>query len=355
MILLAPGPVPISKTISRIADINNMPYFRGQIFAQMMLDLTENLKYLFGTKYTPLSITCSGTGLMEMAIVNLTNPGDEVIVINGGNFGKKWVQMCSSFGLSVREFKVDYGKGPDLEKLSTFVNNKTKALFINAHETSTGYLYDLRSISQLINGINKDILFIVDGVSSIGADEYKMDEWGIDCSMVCSQKALAAMPGMSFIVFSDKAKNQIKQTSRHKCYFDAIDYEKNISRGMTPFTPAVVTLMQVSHQLEHIRDIGINSYVDKHRILAKIFRDKFNSCDGFGFLPERPSNALTALMLPKKIKMMMLINSLKDKYDWWLAPNPINIDDFVRVSHMGDLSPEIMIDVANKILELCND
>lgn len=350
MLLLAPGPVPIEHDIASIGAIEMLPYFRGRDFANLMINLTEDAKVLFDTKATPLTITASGTGLMEMAIVNLLNPKDSVVVINGGNFGKKWVNMCKAFELRVLDFSVELGRSPDLAMLAHSIPSDAKALLINAHETSTGYLYDLCAIGEICR--SRNLLYIVDGVSSIGADEYHMDEWGIDCSMVSTQKALGAMPGLGFIAFSDRAIERIHEVKRPRCYFDALDYLANIKRGMTPFTPAMVAILQIREVLNKIKQNGMSQLIDRHKKLADAFRSVFLNHPDFSIFPERPSNALTALRLPKWISASTLIETLRDKLDWWLAPNPTKSEEYIRVSHMGALDIGIMKEVGETILDI---
>lgn len=347
MLLLAPGPVPISAELAEIARIAHPPYFRGEVFARMMLDLTADLRLLFRTSATPLTVTSSGTGLMEMAIVNLLDPGERVVVINGGNFGRKWVRMCRSFGVEVAEFPVPLGRSPDLEALAAAIPDDARALLVNAHETSTGLLYDLRGIGEIAR--RRDLLYIVDGVSAIGADEYRMDEWGIDCSMVSTQKALGCMPGLGFIAFSERARRVIPTVKRQRCYFDAADYETNLPRGMVPFTPAVYAILQIRKQLETIKNIGIDGFVERHRRLAQAFREAVLADPRFGLLPERPSNAITAVTLPPGVGATRLVRHFQREHDWWFATNPTGNEDFLRVSHMGDLDAGLMREVAARI------
>ena len=348
MLLLSPGPVPIEKGMYDVALIEQLPYFRGENFAEIVLEVTENMKCAFQTKFTPLTITASGTGLMEMAIVNLLDQDDKVIVINGGTFGQKWISMCRAFNIVVKEFKVELGKTPDYDRLNELLNSDDiNALLINVHETSTGYLYDIRKISEMVH--EKDTLFITDAVSSIGADDFQMDEWHVDCAMVSTQKALALMPGLGFIVFNDRAQDIIKKTRQPRFYFDALDYSKNILRGMTPFTPAMNVILQVRERVKQLKEKGIDNFIEKHAELAKTFRDRIIHHEVFGFLPERPSNALTAITLPPCVLMSQLVKYMKDEYNWWFAPNPTNREDYLRISHMGNLSNELMIEIADKI------
>ena len=347
MLLLAPGPVPLSPELLATTQVEHTPYFRGEIFARMMLELTDDLRLLFRTTATPLTITASGTGLMEMAIVNLLAEGTRVVVVNGGNFGAKWVRMCRQFGLEVIELPVALGRSADLDALRDAIPSDARALLVNAHETTTGNLYDLKGMGVIAR--HKGLLFVVDGVSSIGADEYRMDDWGIDCSLVSSQKALGCMPGLGFIAFSERARALIPGVKRHRNYFDALDYEQNLPRGMVPFTPAVYALLQVKRQLENIRAMGIDGWVERHRQRAHAFREAMLTDGRFSLFPERPSNALSAVVLPAGITATPLVEYLKHEHDYWLAKNHPGCEHFLRVSHMGHLDPDVMREVAQRI------
>jgi aspartate aminotransferase-like enzyme len=347
MLLLAPGPVPIAPELAAAAQAPHLPYFREEVFARLMLELTADMRLVFRTRATPLTVTASGTGLMEMAIVNLLNPGERVVVVNGGNFGKKWARMCRCFGVEVVEFGVPLGRSPDLAALAASIPRDARALLVNAHETSTGLLYDLQALGAVAR--DKGLLFVVDGVSAIGADEYRMDDWGIDCSMVSTQKALGCMPGLGFIAFSERARALIPSVRQPRCYFDALDYENNIPRGMVPFTPAAYAILQMRRQLETIKAGGIDGFVERHRRRAQAFREAILADPRFGLFPERPSNAITTVTLPAGVGANRLVEHFKREHDWWFATNPTGNQDFLRVSHMGDLGEDLMRDVALQI------
>ncbi len=349
--LFAPGPVEMEKDICDIASLQSLPYFRGREFAETVIRVTEDIKYLFQTKNTPLTITASGTGVMEMAIVNLLNLGDKVVVVNGGNFGQKWVDMCSAFGVNVEQLKVALGKSPDLDLLSQMLKPDVKAVLINMHETSTGYLYDIEQIGRLTN--EKDILLIVDGVSSIGADEFTMDKWFVDCAMVSTQKALALMPGLSYIAFSERALQTMPNVKRGRFYFDALDYLRNIPRGMTPFTPAMISILQVEARMKQIREVGLDNWIKRQADLAEAFRKELlDSSEEFELFPEKSSNALTAVALPEYAPASKVIVYMRDKYNWWFAPNPTKSEKYIRVSHMGNIDGDMMKLVVVRLLEI---
>jgi len=194
---------------------------------------------------------------------------------------------------------------------------------------------------------------IVDAVSSIGADYFLMDEWNCDCAVVSSQKALACMPGLSFIVFSERAWEVIPTIKRHRYYFDAEEYMKNIQRGMIPYTPAMNVTFQVHERLKRIRKTGISTYIDNHIAKANAFRDRILNSGQFALFAERQSNALTSIRLPEYSSMSGIIKYIREKYNWYIAPNPTHDKRYLRVSHMGDISIENMLELVDKIEEAC--
>lgn len=351
MLLFTPGPTEIEQSIRDIGSMR-LPYFRGQAYTEMMLELTENLKYLFQTENTPLTLTSSGSGVMEMALLNLLNPEDKVVVLNCGTFGSKWVTMCRAFGIIPHEIKADLGKIPDLEELRNALADDIKAVLVTAHETSTGLLNDVKEIGTITHP--KGVLLIVDAVSSIGADHFLMDEWNCDCAVVSSQKALACMPGISFIAFNERAWEVIPEVRRDRYYFDAEEYLKNIRRGMVPYTPAMNVTFQVHERLHRIRRSGIDAYIDQHITKANVFRERILNSGEFTLFAERQSNALTSIRLPDGCSMSEVISFIREKYDWYLAPNPTHDERYLRVAHMGDITIDNLLELADKIEEACH-
>lgn len=348
--LFTPGPTEIEADIRSIAE-EPLPYFRHPVYSDMILELAEGFKMIFQTEQSPLIITASGTGVMEMAIQNLTDSGDKVVVLNCGTFGKKWVQMCEAFGLEVINFQVPYGQLPNLAELELNLTDDIKALFVTAHETSTGLLNDIEAIGKLV--CNKDTLYIVDAVSSIGADVFYMDKWQCDCAIVSSQKALACIPGISSIVFSEKAWGIIPLVKRQRYYFDAMEYANNATRGMLPYTPAMNVTYMLYERFKRIQHVGLDEYINQHALKATGFRRQMVAMEGFSLFPERMTNALTALVLPENCKMHDIVNYIRDKYDWYVAPNPTQDESYLRVSHMGNISTDDLTLLAERINEAC--
>ena len=349
--LFAPGPVEMEEEICRVAAMPSLPYFRGAEFAEIVKSVSQDVKYLLQTGSTPLPVTASGTGLMEMSVVNLLDPGDTAVVINGGAFGQKWVDICEAYGVRTIECKAELGRDPDLNQLSDLITSQVKAVLINMHETSTGHLYDISAISSLIS--QSDALFVVDGVSSIGADPFEMDAWGIDCAFVSTQKALALLPGLGYIAFSERALERMSRITRQRYYFDVRPYLLNMPRGMTPFTPAMACILQMQKRMMQIKTIGLEQWIQKHTALASFFRLRLlETSSEFAIFPDRSSNALTSVRLPDDIPSEDVIAYLRDRYNWWFAPAPTRMaSKYLRVSHMGNVDGKTMGEVVTKLAE----
>ena len=341
--LYTPGPTEMAEEIRKIGSYP-LPYFRSTEYCSHVIELTEDLRYLFQTENTPLTITASGTAGMEMALVNLFNPSDQVVFINGGTFGAKWGQLARSLGLETIEVVCGHGKDLSLSSMLEAIPTHTKGLLLTAHETSTGQRYDIKEISRALE--NQDIFVVVDGVSSIGSDPFKMDEWGIDCAISCSQKGLACMPGLVFVAFSDRARYRLQHTRHYRGYLDARIYFDNIGRGMLPYTPAIHATFQVARKLKIIKDMGIEGYVNQHLLRAKAFRHEMTSECMFSIFPESPSNAISAMNLPLGVSAHSLIEMMRIKYNAVLPLNPTKSDRFIRVSHMGEQSVDDIVQLA---------
>lgn len=348
--LFTPGPVEMEASICEIAACPNLPYFRGSKFAEIVRSVSEDVKYLFQTDSQPLPITASGTGLMEMAVTNLLDQGDTAVVMNGGTFGQRWVEICEVYGVQVTQLKTALGKSPDLNVLNEMLNTGVDAVLVNMHETSTGLLYDIKELGALVRA--SGAMFIVDGVSSIGADQFQMDEWDVDCAFVGTQKALALPPGLGYIAFGERALENMSRVKRPRYYFNAPAYLSNLTRGMTPFTPAMTLILQIQERLKQIKTMGLDLWIQHHADLAQAFRERLLSRSSeFAIFPERSSNGMSGILLPEDVSAGALIAYMREQYDWWFAPVSTPLKDrYLRVAHMGNVDRNLMELAADRLL-----
>ena len=345
------GPVMSSDEVRKIG-AEQVPYFRTPEFSKIMLE-SESLMKKF-TKAPEGSrvvfITGSGTASMEASIMNVFNENDKVLVVNGGSFGHRFVQLCDVHHVPHTEIKLDMGKALKVEMLKQFENSGYTGFLVNVHETSTGVHYDIEMISEFCK--RNHIFLVVDAVSSFLADEFDMAALDVGIMITGSQKALACPPGISIIVFSPKG---VKRVEAHECqcmYLDLKDALKNGERGQTPFTPAVGTLLQINARLNEIEASGgAESETQKIAALAEDFRNKIKGLP-FEIVSESMSNAVTPLH-PVTASAKDIFNILKDEYGIWICPNGGELADTVfRVGHLGALTVEDNTTLVNAFKEL---
>lgn len=264
MINFTVGPVQSCEEVRKIG-YEQVPYFRTSEFSSVMKENEKLMKKFAGadSDSKALFITGSGTASMEAVIMNVFNCNDKVLIVNGGSFGQRFVDICSIHDIPYTEIKLDYGKTLTKEKLEQYDNGEYTGFLINVHETSTGVLYDLNMISDFCK--KNHLFLVVDAISSFLADSINMSEQGIDVMITGSQKALACPPGISVIVLSNKAIDRINKNNVKSLYFDLKNALKNAERGQTPFTPAVGILLQINKRLKLIDSTGgVESEIKKY-------------------------------------------------------------------------------------------
>ena len=339
MINFTVGPVQSNESVRAIGS-EQVPYFRTPEFSQIMLENERLIKRFANAPEDARAvyITGSGTASMEAVIMNTLTPQDKAIVINGGSFGKRFVQLCQIHNIPYSEIVLEPGTALTEAMLVPYDNQQYTSFIVNVHETSTGVHYDIGLISRFCK--RNHLFLIVDAISSFLADPFNMEEFCVDVMITGSQKALACPPGVSVIVLSQKAINRVN-CNDPKCLYLNLKYAlKDGERGQTPFTPAVGILLQINARLKEIELAGgVQSETNKIHALAEDFRAKIVGLP-FEIVSESMSNAVTPLH-PKTASAYDIFTVLKNEYGIWVCPNGGQLKDYIfRVGHIGALTTE---------------
>lgn len=333
------GPVQASDEVCAIG-AEQVPYFRTDEFSAMMLENEKLIKKFAKAEEDARAvfITGSGTASMEAVIMNTLTSTDKAIVVNGGSFGQRFVQLCSVHKIPFSEITLEMGQPLTQEMLEKYDNKGYTAFIVNVHETSTGVYYDLNMVSEFCKKNN--LFLIVDAISSFLADELDMEKLGVNVMITGSQKALACPPGISVIVLDKKAIARVEVNDPKSMYFDLKDALKNGERGQTPFTPAVGILRQIHVRLKEIEATGgVENEITKIAEIAADFRKKIQGLP-FEIVSESMSNAVTPLH-PTTASANDIFQILKNEYQIWVCPNGGALKDKVfRVGHIGALTKE---------------
>lgn len=345
------GPVMSSKEVCSIGALQ-VPYFRTAEFSEIML---ENEKYMLQYTKAPVGsktvfMTCSSTGSMEAVIMNCFTPKDKVLIINGGSFGQRFVDICEIHEVPYVALELEHGRKLTKEKLYEYDDQDFTGLLVNVDETSTAVLYDTKMLGEFCKKNN--LFFVCDCVSSFLADPFDMEECGADVMITGSQKVLACPPGISIIVLAPKGLERVESSNVRTMYFDLKNALKNQERGQTPFTPAVGILLQINERLKEIdRNGGADAEVNKVAAQARDFREKIKDLP-FELVSESPANGVTSVH-PTTADAYEIFLKLKDEYGIWICPNGGEMKNTIfRVGHIGALSHDDNTTLVNAFKDL---
>jgi aspartate aminotransferase-like enzyme len=340
--LFVPGPVEIDEETRRVG-AQRLPYMRTAAFSAFTLEVVEDLRRLLGTTGDVAILTASGTAAMEATVLSLFGPADRVLVIDGGTFGRRFVEICEIHGVPHEVLELSPGQDLDLQAFAARLSGGAfTGVLVNAHETSTGALYDVQGMGRVMEGAAS--ILVVDAISSLCADPYRMDDWGVDATIFSSQKGLALPPGLAFVALGPRARARALTAPRRSLYLHLADYLKDGKRGQTPYTVAVGLLLQTAHRLRALHATGMDAVVAATAARARAFRAGLSGLP-VQVLPARPSNALTALRLQnekeklskEKLSAAELVERMAERHGLVLAPNGGSLRESVfRVSHLGD-------------------
>ena len=345
------GPVMSDENVRAIG-AEQVPYFRTPEFSEIMIENEALMKKFAkaGDDARVVFITGSGTASMEATVMNVFDQNDKVLVVNGGSFGHRFVELCEIHDIPYEEIKLNVGKALKKEQLDVYSGKGFTGFLVNVHETSTGVYYNIDMISEFCK--KNGIFLVVDAISSFLADDFNMKELGVQVMITGSQKALACPPGISVIVLSHEAVERIEGHSVKCMYFDLKSALKNGERGQTPFTPAVGILRQINARLKAIDTAGgVETETRKIAELAQDFREKIKGLP-FEIVSESMSNAVTPLH-PLNVSAYGVFMKLKEEYGIWVCPNGGKLKDSVfRVGHIGALTKDDNTTLVNAFKDL---
>jgi len=340
-LLMIPGPTPVPQSIL-LAGAKPMINHRGPEFRAALDECTQGLKRIFQTKHEMYILTASGTGGLEAAVVNFLSPGDLVLSVSIGAFGDRFATIASTYGAKVEKLDFEMGKAADPAKVKTRLaadsKKEIKAVLVTHNETSTGVTNDLAAIAKVVR--EHGALLLVDGISSLVAIEFRMDEWGVDVMVAGSQKAFMIPPGLCFIAVGERALAAMEQAKMPRFYFCLKQAKKYLDQGQTPWTPAVPQVLQLREALKLLEKEGRENCLARHARLAKATREGVKAL-GLKLLADEAvaSNAVTAVRKPEGMAVAAIRKLMLEKYDVVLAGGQGSLkDDIFRIGHLGLVS-----------------
>src|SRR4051812_3171492 len=284
-----PGPVEVSEKTFK-AFCSPMIGHRGQGFKDLYAKMQPQLQQLLSTRQLVYLSTSSAWGIMEAAIRNLV--AKKVLNCMCGAFSDKWLDVSKRCGKEAEPLQVAWGSPIRAEQIDAkLATGQFDALTLIHNETSTGVMSPLEEIAALKKKY-PDVMFIVDGVSSMSAVKIDFDALGIDVLLAGTQKAFAMPPGLSVFVCSPAALAKAAQTKDRGYYFDFVEFQKNAEQSMTPSTPSIGHVYALASKLEDFLAEGLDARFARHKKLSQMTRD-WAAGHGLNCFPEKGYESVT--------------------------------------------------------------
>ena len=347
--LFVPGPTNVPDEIRRVMDVP-MEDHRAPDLPAFTLPLFADLKKIFKTETGQVFLfPASGTGGWEAAITNTLNPGDKVLAARFGQFSHLWIDLCQRLGLDVQIVECDWGTGVPVQIfadiLAADTQHEIKAVLATQNETATGVQSNIATLRTAMDAAGHPALLYVDGVSSIGSVDFRMDEWGVDLAVSGSQKGFMLPAGLAIMAASQRALEVSKTATMHRCYFDFKDMIATNATGYFPYTPPMTLLRGLRASVDRMLGEGMDNIFARHNFLAEGVR---RAVAAWGLEicakgPEWYSDTVTAIVVPEGFDANAVIGRAYHSYGLSLGAGlSVVAGKVFRIGHLGDLN-ELML------------
>ncbi len=340
-----PGPTNIPEELRRACDMPTMDH-RSAHFADILQPALAGVKNVLKTKSAEVFLFPStGSGGWETALTNTLSAGDKVLASNNGMFSQKWIDMCQRHGLDVEVASVPWGQGIPVDRYAEILaadkTHEIKVVLATHNETATGVVSDIAAVRAAMDASNHPALLFVDGVSSIGSMDFRMDEWGVDVAVTGSQKGFMLPVGLAITAFSPKAMAAIESANLPRWYFDVRDMQSGYKINGYPYTPQVGMLNGLKVSCDMLLSEGLDNVFARHARIAEGVRRAINAwgMNLCAVSPELYSNSVSAILTPKGFDATALVTHASVKYGLAFGGGLGEVAGKVfRIGHLGSLT-----------------
>jgi aspartate aminotransferase-like enzyme len=337
-ILFTPGPVSVSPRVLA-AGGRPMIHHRTDEFHNILESVIQKLKTLFGTDQDVLLVHATGRGAMEGAIRNLFSPGERILCICNGKFGHMFADIAGVCELETRRIFEDWLAPVIPEQVEDIIRNdpSIKAVTMVHSDTSTAMENPIREIGEIVR--KNDRLLIVDCVSSLGAMEFRLDDWEVDVAITASQKGLMSPTGISFVAINHRGWSAAEKAGKPGYYINFQNIRKFFEeKKETPGSTPVSLVASVNESLSAIFEEGLENVYKRHATVSRGIKNSVRAM-GLTLLPEgdvKRSHAVTLIKTPNSVDPSRVKQMAKEKYGVSIASAQGELKDSAfRVGHLG--------------------
>lgn len=347
--LYIPGPTNVPQRVRNAMNLEQED-MRAVDFPDFTLPLFEDMKKMFKTETGRVFIyPASGTGGWEAAVSNTLSAGDKVLMSHFGHFSYLWVDLCQRHGLDVQALEIEWGEGVPVEQyakiLKADTNKEIKAVFATHNETATGVASDVAAVRKALDDADHPALLFVDGVSSIGSLDFRMDEWGVDLCVSGSQKGFMLPTGLGIVCASQKALEARKTATLPRTFFSFDDMIATNDNGFFPYTPPTNLLRGLRESMNMMLEEGLENVFARHTRMAIAVRKAVEAW-GLTLVAKEEkwySDTVSAIYVPDGFDGNEVARHAYKYYNLALSISLGKIaGKAFRIGHLGDLN-EMML------------
>jgi len=340
--LFTPGPTPLLPA-AQFAEASFTAHHRTADFRNLFTRVLADMKEFIGTQNDVLVLACSGTGVMEASVSNLTSPGDKILVLTAGKFGERWTALGKAYGCNVDVLSKPYGETFALDEIKARLTPDIRAVYTQATETSTGARHDVKGIAKLVHSTGADTLLVLDAITGLGTTHLDVDGWGVDLIVGGSQKALMIPPGLAYCAVSERAWQRMETTKSPRYYFDLRKERKSAAKGESAYTPATTLFAALGAALDYIRQLGNGSVaagredlVNNAELAAEMTRAGAKALGLKLFAPSSPAAAVTAIESPAGVDSGAIVKEFRETFNAVVANGQGEMKGkLFRMAHIG--------------------
>ncbi|CAN7720031.1 aminotransferase class V-fold PLP-dependent enzyme (plasmid) [Aminobacter sp. NyZ550] len=346
--IFIPGPTNIPEILRKAVDMPTVDH-RGPLFARILRPALDGVKRVLKSEHAEIIVFPStGTGGWEAAITNTLSPGDKLLATRNGVFSHRWIDMCRRHGLDVDVVDQKWGDGIPADRLAEILaadtSHEIRAVLATHNETATGVRSDIAAVRGALDVAGHPAMLFVDGVSSIGSMDFRMDEWGVDVAVTGSQKGFMLPPGLAILGLSPKAMDAVGEAKLPRSFFDVHVMLGSYHAGGFPYTPPVGLLNGLKTATEMLLDEGLENVFARHRRMAEGVR---RAVDAWGLnlcamRPELYSDTVSAIRVPDGFDANRIVAHALSAYGLSFGTGLGELAGKVfRIGHLGSLT-EVM-------------
>jgi alanine-glyoxylate transaminase/serine-glyoxylate transaminase/serine-pyruvate transaminase len=351
--LQIPGPSPVPDRILRALSLPTIDH-RGPEFGALGKKVLAGIAQVFRTRHPVVIYPSSGTGAWEAALVNVTSPGDAVLMFETGQFAALWHKMALRLGLAPEFLAVPgvdaatgvpwaWRRGVQAElieaRLRRDAGHAIRAVCVVHNETSTGVTSDIAAVRRAIDAAGHPALLMVDTISGLACADYRHDEWGVDVAISGSQKGLMLPPGLGFNALSPSAIDASRAARMPKAYWAWDEIVEMNKAGYWPYTPSTNLLYGLSEALDMLLEQGLDTVFARHRRWGEGVRAAVRAWG----LPIQCADAdvyspvLTGVITPQGVDADAVRKLIHERFDLSLGTGLGKVKGrMFRIGHLGD-------------------